>query len=268
MTTYKVNVDDAPFSDGGPSQEGWIDMRVQFLIDAAHGGAEHIVFGRTLFAPGSTHRRHAHPQGEEFEFLTAGQGLALRAEGDILVGADDAWFTPKGGTHGFANTGDVDVEVIWGWAGAGSRDGVGYQRLEDLPPGGGETFKVSLAETPQTEGGPPQEGGIKMRVQWLISQQRGGATEVVFGRTVMPPGAAHEWHRHPGAEEFIYLLEGSGTVLNDDDEVPARRGDVWLSPVGTWHGFRNTSDAAVVLFWGWAGAGSRAAAGYEVRSPR
>ena len=268
MATYKVNIHDYPFSEGGPAEEGWIAMKVQFLIDREHGGAEQIVFGRTVFAPGSEHRRHAHPQGEEFEYLTAGEGRALRSEGDIPVGVGDAWLTPMGGMHGFKNTSDSEVEMIWGWAGGGSKAAVGYRKLEDAAPGGGETFKVSVEETPYTEGGPPEEGWINMKVQWLLSGERGGATQVVFGRTVMAPGSAHEWHRHPKAEEFIYLHEGAGLVLNGEEQLSAREGDVWLSRKGEWHGFRNTSAEEVVLIWGWAGAATREAAGYEVRPDR
>ena len=36
-----------------------------------------------------------------------------------------------------------------------------------------------------------------------------------------------------------------------------------FTPRGHWHGFRNTSDEDVVLVWGWSGAGSLEAAGYE-----
>jgi mannose-6-phosphate isomerase-like protein (cupin superfamily) len=45
---------------------------------------------------------------------------------------------------------------------------------------------------------------------------------------------------------------------------PAAAGDVIFTPAGDWHGFDNTSDEDVELIWGWAGAGSLEAAGYEV----
>ena len=40
-------------------------------------------------------------------------------------------------------------------------------------------------------------------------------------------------------------------------------GDVVYSPRGVWHGFNNTSSEDVVLVWGWMGAGSIDASGYE-----
>ena len=37
---------------------------------------------------------------------------------------------------------------------------------------------------------------------------------------------------------------------------------------GAWHGFRNTSSSEEAeMIWGWAGAASRAEAGYELRYP-
>jgi mannose-6-phosphate isomerase-like protein (cupin superfamily) len=41
--------------------------------------------------------------------------------------AGDVIFTPAGDWHGFDNTSDEDVELIWGWAGAGSLEGAGYE---------------------------------------------------------------------------------------------------------------------------------------------
>ena len=41
----------------------------------------------------------------------------------------DVVFTPRGNWHGYVNTSDEDVLLIWGWSGAGSLDAAGY----DLP---------------------------------------------------------------------------------------------------------------------------------------
>ena len=54
----------------------------------------------------------------------------------------------------------------------------------------------------------------------------------------------------------------------DVEEIPAYEpsgeGDVVYSPRGCWHGFNNTGDEDVTLVWGWSGAGSLEAAGYEL----
>jgi len=83
---------------------------------------------------------------------------------------------------------------------------------------------------------------------------------------VLPPSARHERHRHPDADEFFIVLSGKGVIYTDDGDEPAVEGDVVFTRRGEWHGFNNTSDADVTLVWGWSGAGSLAAAGYECDS--
>lgn len=132
----------------------------------------------------------------------------------------------------------------------------------------GRATKVNVDEVEFAQGLKEDEGWIRMKVQFLITEENAGAEEVVFGRTVFTPGSRHEWHRHENAEEVQYLISGEGTVLDGDDEIPMVAGDVIHTPKGRWHGFRNTSQTEeAVLIWLWAGAGSRATAGYEAREP-
>jgi quercetin dioxygenase-like cupin family protein len=126
--------------------------------------------------------------------------------------------------------------------------------------------KVNFDSVDFAEGLKEDEGWINMKVQFAITEHNAGATEVVFGRTIFPPGSRHEWHRHENAEEIQYLISGEGIILDDDEEITVVPGDVVYTPKNRWHGFRNTSDTEdAVLVWLWAGAGSRDAAGYEVR---
>jgi quercetin dioxygenase-like cupin family protein len=110
------------------------------------------------------------------------------------------------------------------------------------------------------------EGWIDMRVQFLIDERSAGTSELVLGRTVLPPGARHERHRHPDCDEFLIVMQGRGEIYTDDGREPAAEGDVIFTPAGHWHGFDNTSGEDVLLIWGWRGAGSLAAAGYELSS--
>lgn len=137
--------------------------------------------------------------------------------------------------------------------------------------GGGDSVKatkVHLDDVEVAKGLKAEEGWIDMQVQFLISEANAGAKEVVFGRTVFTPGSRHDWHRHANAEEVQYLLSGEGIVLDGDEEIPVKAGDVVHTKKGQWHGFRNTSDTEdAVVIWLWAGAGSRDQAGYEAREP-
>ncbi|MBY0437459.1 MAG: cupin domain-containing protein, partial [Burkholderiales bacterium] len=88
--------------------------------------------------------------------------------------------------------------------------------------------------------------------------------KLLVGWTVLPPGAQHDRHRHFHCDEFWIVVRGRGVMyLEDGTERASGEGDVVFTPRGHWHGFKNTSDEDVVLVWGWSGAGSLEAAGYE-----
>jgi quercetin dioxygenase-like cupin family protein len=129
------------------------------------------------------------------------------------------------------------------------------------------SYVVDVTTFPAKEGLDPAEGWINMQVQFLIQEDNAGASELVVGRTVFPPGrSSHERHRHHSAEEFVYVVRGQGVVMNGEDEIEVREGHMAFHPKGVWHGFRNTSDTEEAeVIWAWGGAGSRAAAGYEVK---
>ena len=73
-----------------------------------------------------------------------------------------------------------------------------------------------------------------------------------------------ERHRHHNCDEFFIVLKGHGHIYTDDGQAPSGEGDIVYSPRKCWHGFNNTSNEDVVLVWGWMGAGSIEASGYEV----
>ena len=77
----------------------------------------------------------------------------------------------------------------------------------------------------------------------------------------------HERHLHPNCDEFLVVLAGSGEIYTTTGRAPSQAGDVIYTPRGNWHGFDNTSDEDVLLFWGWSGAGSLEAAGYAIPGP-
>ncbi len=124
-------------------------------------------------------------------------------------------------------------------------------------------YRTNFHEVPYVGGLKAEEGWVDMRVQFLIDQAAAGSDQLLVGRTVLPPGARHERHRHPHADEFFVVLSGQGMIYTDGGEEPAGEGEVVFTPRAHWHGFNNTSQEDVVLVWGWSGAGSLEAAGYE-----
>jgi quercetin dioxygenase-like cupin family protein len=127
-------------------------------------------------------------------------------------------------------------------------------------------YRTAVRDVPLARGLREEEGWVDMHVQFLIDAADAGSDNLVVGRTVLPAGARHERHLHPHADEFLVVLRGSGEIYTDEGEEPAGEGDVVFTPRGHWHGFNNTSGEEVLLFWGWSGAGSLEAAGYELPS--
>lgn len=127
MKPYRTRVEEVPLVQGLREDEGWIDMDVQFLIDRASAGTDELVLGRTVLRPGARHERHRHPNCDEFLLVLSGRGEIYTDEGREPSRAGDVVFTPAGHWHGFDNTGDEDVLLIWGWRGAGSLEQAGYE---------------------------------------------------------------------------------------------------------------------------------------------
>jgi quercetin dioxygenase-like cupin family protein len=68
-----------------------------------------------------------------------------------------------------------------------------------------------------------------------------GVADIKAGTENHPP------HTHVD-EEFLYLVEGSGTWTLGDKTYPAKTGDVLYSEPNVLHGFRNTSDKPAKFF--------------------
>ena len=125
-------------------------------------------------------------------------------------------------------------------------------------------YRTTIAAVPLEHGLREDQGWVDMQVQFLVDERTAGSSRLVVGRTVLPRGARHERHRHPNCNEFLVVMSGRGEIYTDEGTETSGAGDVIFTPAGHWHGFNNTSDEDVLLIWGWEGAGSLEAAGYEL----
>jgi quercetin dioxygenase-like cupin family protein len=128
-------------------------------------------------------------------------------------------------------------------------------------------YRTRIEDVPLEQNLREDEGWIDMQVQFLIDGRSANSNGIVVGRTVLPPGARHERHLHPNCDEFLVVMSGRGEIYTNTGREPSVAGDVIYTPRGNWHGFDNTSDEEVLLIWGWSGAGSLEAAGYEIPGP-
>jgi quercetin dioxygenase-like cupin family protein len=123
---YRTRIEHVPLEQNLREDEGWIDMQVQFLIDGGAANSNGLVVGRTVLPPGARHERHLHPNCDEFLVVMSGRGEIYTNTGRERSEAGDVIYTPRGNWHGFDNTSDEDVLLIWGWSGAASLDEAGY----------------------------------------------------------------------------------------------------------------------------------------------
>ena len=128
-----------------------------------------------------------------------------------------------------------------------------------------ERLKVSSLSVDPDHTLRADDGWVDMEVRWLVTAETVGAQQTVVGRTVLRPGSKHDIHRHPHAEEWEYVISGSAVKHVGDESVRLEAGDVVFVPANVFHGLENASETEpVVTIWGYSGAASLEAAGYEL----
>ena len=123
---YRTSIRNVPKVESLPREDGWVDMQVQFLIDKKSAGANHVV-GWTVLKPGARHENHRHHNCDEFFIVLKGRGMIYTDHGDKPSAEGDVVYSPRGCWHGFNNTSNEDVVLVWGWMGAGSIEESGYE---------------------------------------------------------------------------------------------------------------------------------------------
>ena len=85
------------------------------------------------------------------------------------------------------------------------------------------------------------QGSSGCHVRWLVDEKQ-GAPNFAMRQFEVAPGGYTPKHSHPYEHE-VFVLEGSGVVLEGDVEHPLKAGDfVFVSPDEV-HQFRNTGGA-------------------------
>jgi quercetin dioxygenase-like cupin family protein len=107
---------------------------------------------------------------------------------------------------------------------------------------------------------PDQEGLI---VRNVINRDDTGTRKIILLSSEFPPGKVHLLHRHPNAEQIMYVLEGSCLALSEGEPVRLKEGDAVFIAQGEWHGVRNDTDQPAATLVIYAGAGTLEEAGYE-----
>jgi quercetin dioxygenase-like cupin family protein len=83
--------------------------------------------------------------------------------------------------------------------------------------------------------------------EWLSRPELTNAEELLLVRVVMPPGRAHQFHRHPAMEEIIYILSGTAEQWVDQQRRTLRAGEIAHIPRDVVHGTYNAGTDELVF---------------------
>lgn len=99
-------------------------------------------------------------------------------------------------------------------------------------------------------------GQLALTVGPEVNEAKQFSAGVVF----VPPGQGHERHNHPGAEEIIFIIKGTGQqMVEDEDGTPVTRevgpGCTVFVPESRFHSTLNTGDELMEIFVVYSPAG-------------
>ena len=80
-----------------------------------------------------------------------------------------------------------------------------------------------------------------------VDRHNGGSSHLVLGTEELPPGASIDRHRHPGADEILFLQNGSARVSLGDRTRDVHGGATVFIPANTWIAVTNIGTDAVSL---------------------
>ena len=92
------------------------------------------------------------------------------------------------------------------------------------------------------------EPGMRRKVFRFVSPDI-GSEEFMSGITLFEPGETSSYHVHPDSEEINLVLEGSGILVSEGEEVAFETGQAMWVPRGVHHQHRNDGSSALKLFW-------------------
>jgi quercetin dioxygenase-like cupin family protein len=83
--------------------------------------------------------------------------------------------------------------------------------------------------------------------EWLSRPGLTDAEELLLVRVRMPPGRAHQFHRHPALEEIIYVISGTAEQWVDQERRTLRAGESAHIPRDVVHGTYNAGEDTLVF---------------------
>ena len=84
--------------------------------------------------------------------------------------------------------------------------------------------------------------------RWISNPASTGAQRFAAVEVTIAPGQGHDFHRHPGQEEVIYVLRGTIEQWIDREKRVLRAGDAVFIPADVVHGSFNAGQDDASLF--------------------
>jgi quercetin dioxygenase-like cupin family protein len=96
----------------------------------------------------------------------------------------------------------------------------------------------------------PIEGAVGWNAQpgpfiLKVDRHNGGSSHLVFVTEDVPPGAKIDRHRHPGADEIVFLQNGRARVSLGDKVREVHAGATVFAPANTWIEVTNIGSDAI-----------------------
>jgi quercetin dioxygenase-like cupin family protein len=83
--------------------------------------------------------------------------------------------------------------------------------------------------------------------EWLCRPGLTDAEDLLLVRVTMPPGKAHEFHRHPAMEEIVYVVSGQAEQWVERESRVLGPGEMAHIPRDVVHGTYNAGEEPLVF---------------------
>jgi quercetin dioxygenase-like cupin family protein len=206
----------------------------QHLLTAARAPGTRILLDRLTLVPGGQVRLAVLARGLAwFQML---EGEALLAHGGDRMALTDAHVVFLPPSYAVTISSSHGAVLLYGEIpDAASLD----SGLIDNPP----AFRVvDWTREPVLD----SEHDARKRI-YLVTPKLFGTKAVKGEMIIYPPGTAAANHHHEGAEHFMYVLRGRGTVYANEKPYPVRKGDVIYYPDRERHYLEAAPDQELVF---------------------
>lgn len=89
----------------------------------------------------------------------------------------------------------------------------------------------------------------------FASPEKGASEKMAMGIAALPAAYSTPAHSHP-AEEFAFVLRGSGTITIEAETIAVGPGSLVVTPPNKTHITSSNADGPLVVYWTYGPAGS------------